>query len=231
VTSSPESTPTRVTLIRHGESNVTVERVIGGYRSCTGLSELGRLQCERLAERLRTTRELEADVLLTSNFARAIETAEIVRPAIGASEVSAPWPEFGEHDPGPDIDGMTFDAYVSRYGTPDWEADPHLELFPGGETTATFHDRVKRALSRLEVTFPGRHVVVCCHGGVVDAVFRHAAGLPATGGFALHTLNTSLTEFVAPTAADDRWRIIRYNDAAHLSGLPEATERTSTSAP
>ena len=27
-------------LIRHGESNVTVERILGGEKSCTGLSNL-----------------------------------------------------------------------------------------------------------------------------------------------------------------------------------------------
>jgi probable phosphoglycerate mutase len=220
-----ETSPTRVTLIRHGESNVTVDRVIGGHRSCTGLSDLGRLQSERLAARLERTGELTVDVLLTSNFARAIETAEIIRPAIGVSEVAAPWPEFGEHDPGPDIDGMTFDAYVSRFGIPDWDADPHLELFPGGETLAAFQQRVRTALDRLLTSFPGRHVAVSCHGGVVDAVFRHVIGLPGTGGFVLHTLNTSLTEFVAPTTPTDPWRVVRYNDAAHLAGLPDATRR------
>ena len=35
---------TRITLIRHGESNVTVQRIIGGHRTCTGLSDLGRRQ-------------------------------------------------------------------------------------------------------------------------------------------------------------------------------------------
>ena len=29
----------------------------------------------------------------------------------------------------------------------------------------------------------GQTVVVACHGGVVDAVFRHLLGMPMTGGF------------------------------------------------
>ena len=219
--------PTRITLIRHGESNVTVQRVIGGHRTCSGLSDLGRRQSEQLARRLGDSNELEADVLISSDFARAVETAEIVGPAIGITDIER-WSDFGEHDPGPEIDGMTFDAYVSRFGTPDWSGDPDVEIFPGGETTARFHTRVRDAVGRLLETHAGRHVAIACHGGVVDAVFRLALGQPATGGFALHTLNTSLTEFVSPASADETWRLVRYNDSAHLAGLPAATERAAT---
>lgn len=217
--------PTRITLIRHGESNVTVQRIIGGHRTCSGLSELGRRQSEQLAERFSEREELGADVLISSDFARAVETAEIIAPAIGLDDIDR-WPEFGEHDPGPEIDGMTFDAYVSQFGTPDWSGGPDVEIFPGGETAARFHARVRAALGRLVDTHAGAHVAIACHGGVVDAVFRKALDLPATGGFALHTLNTSLTEFVSPGEHDASWQLIRYNDAAHLAGLPAATERS-----
>jgi probable phosphoglycerate mutase len=118
------SASTTVVLIRHGESNVTVNRVIGGHRTCSGLSDLGRRQAERLRERLTSTGELPADVLIASNFPRAIETAEAIAPAFSCQgiEIDA---GFGEHDPGPDIDGMTFDAYVERFGTPDWTDPDH----------------------------------------------------------------------------------------------------------
>ena len=47
-----DTTPTRLILIRHGESRTTVDRVIGGPRTCSGLSDLGRRQTERLRDRL-----------------------------------------------------------------------------------------------------------------------------------------------------------------------------------
>ena len=225
-TSEADATPpeTRITFVRHGESNVTVERIIGGHRSCSGLSDLGRRQVQRLARRLAETRELDADVLLSSEFARAFETAEIIHPVLGsaADRKIERWAEFGEHDPGPDIDGMGFDAYVERFGTPDWD-DPDVDIFPGGETVAAFHARIGRALERLLAEFDGRHVVVACHGGVVDAVFRSTLATPMTGAFVLHTLNTSLTEFVAPTGQRSTWKLVRYNDTAHLAGLPAST--------
>jgi probable phosphoglycerate mutase len=215
--------PTSLILVRHGESNVTVNRVIGGYRSCSGLSELGRRQADRLRERLATTRELAADVLISSNFPRAIETAEAIAPAFGNPTIEID-PGFGEHDPGPEIDGMTFETYVERFGTPDW-TDPDVEVFPGGETVAAFHVRVGAALASTLEVHRGKSIVVACHGGVVDATFRHLLRTASTGSFELHTLNTSLTEFT--TAPSGEWRLKRYNDAAHLHGLPAETPRTT----
>ena len=220
---------TRLVLIRHGESKVTVERVIGGHRTCSGLSELGRRQAERLRTRLSETGELAGSVLYSSNFPRAVETAEIVASAISDEPVRIE-PGFVEHDPGPDLDGLPFDEYVERYGSPDWSGDPHHDVFPGGETIAEFHLRVGSTLRRVVDLHRGRRIVVACHGGVVDAVFRHLLGTSPTGGFDIWTTNTSLTEFVLPDTGGEagsdrptRVRLVRYNDAAHLAGLPTST--------
>jgi probable phosphoglycerate mutase len=220
VTSPPSTT---LVLVRHGESNVTVNRVIGGFRTCSGLSDLGRQQAARLCERLSSTAEVTADVLISSNFPRAIETAETISPAFGAPTIEID-PGFGEHDPGPEIDGMTFEGYVERFGTPDW-SDPHVDVFPGGETIAAFHARVGAALAATIETHRGRSIVIACHGGVVDATFRHLLRTASTGSFELHTLNTSLTEFTS--APSGEWRLKRYNDAAHLRGLPAETPRST----
>jgi len=53
--------------------------------------------------------------------------------------------------------------------------------------------------------------------------FRHALHAPTIGMFDLWTINTSITEFVVTTPG--RWRLVRYNDHAHLAGLPEETPR------
>ena len=219
--------PTTVVLIRHGESEVTVRRVIGGPRTCSGLSELGRRQAAALHDRLAASGELEPTVLLSSGYPRARETAETIAPAFGLPVVVDD--ALGEHDPGPDCDGLGFADFVDRFGMPDWETDPHGVTFPGGETVAEFHHRAGRAISRLVAEHAGGAIVVVCHGGVVDAAFRSLLRLPMTGGFDLHTLNTSLTEFTRiPTPGrTTRWRLVRYNDAAHLAGLPAETPRVA----
>lgn len=217
-----EFAPTRLVLVRHGESNTTVARVLGGPRTCTGLSPLGRRQAERLRDRIVDDGELSgATVLYSSEYPRAVETAEIIASALGL-EVQTDV-RFGEHDPGPDCDGLTFHEFVDRYGMPDWHGDPHAVRFPGGETLATFHHRVGAAVSDVVAANPGALIVVACHGGVVDASFRHLLRLPQVGGFELHTVNTSLSEFAQIESG--RWRLARYNDAAHLAGLPKETPR------
>lgn len=216
---------TSLVLVRHGESNVTVNRSIGGRRTCSGLSDLGRQQALRLRDRLSTTREFADAVLVSSDFARAIETAELIAPVLENSEFEVN-PGFGEHDPGPEIDGMSFAEYVDRFGTPDWAGDPHQDVFPGGgETVAQFHDRVARTLEVVLEQHRGRTVLVSCHGGVVDASFRRLLGLVPRGAFELHTVNTSITEFTS--TRDDTWRLLRYNDTAHLAGLPAETPRST----
>lgn len=211
-----ELPPTRLVLVRHGESMATVNRAIGGPRTCAGLSDLGRRQCDRLAARLAETRELGDVVLYASGYPRARETAERLVAALGGVEVRQD-DRWGEHDPGPDCDGLTFDEFVERHGTPDWESDPHSITFPGGETVAELHHRVGQAVRDVVADNIGGTIVVCCHGGVVNAVVRMALRTPPTGGFEMFTTNTSLTELVL--VRPGRWRLVRYNDSAHLAGL------------
>jgi len=208
--------PTVLVLIRHGESNSSVSRSIGGPRTCSGLSPLGREQCQQLAARLQVSGELAGARLYASHYRRAIETAELLAPALGAPEIVVD-DGFGEHDPGPDCDGLTFDAFVERHGMPDWESDPYGVTFPGGETVADHHHRVAQAIRRVCAEHVGEKIVVCCHGGVVSAAVRLALRAPMTGLFEMFTANTSLTELAL--VAPGRWRLLRYNDAAHLAEL------------
>ena len=214
---------TRLILVRHGESNTTVARRIGGFRTCTGLSPFGRLQTERLRDRWLGNPEFDADILIASQFPRAAETAAIIAPALGGLAVEIV-DSFGEHDPGEQCDGMTFADFVARYGERDWESDPYAVGFPGGETLAAFHLRIGEAISRTINLHEDKTVVIVCHGGVIDAALRQALRAPANGGFDVWTLNTSITEL--ELVRPGRWKIHRYNDHAHLSGLVEDTPRT-----
>ena len=207
---------TRLVLVRHGESRATIERFVGGPRSCTGLSDHGRLQVEALRNRLSAGHDVEATALFASNFPRALETANIIAPSVGSLPVSVD-SGWGEHDPGPDCDGMTYDEFIERYGVPRWDGDPHDVVYPGGETISQFHDRVMEALRRTVRQHEGGTVVIACHAGVIDAVMRNTLHMHQTGKFELHTQNTSLTELLHVQGS--KWRLLRYNDSAHLHGL------------
>lgn len=208
---------TRFVLVRHGESQVTVDRVVGGPRSCRGLSAHGRWQAERLRDRWAERPELRFDAVYSSAFPRARETAEIVRPALGVAEILVE-ADLGEHDPGPACDGLTYAQFEEKFGNPDWEADPYGVTFPGGETIAEFQLRVGSAVRRLCDRHPEATVAVFCHGGVIDTVLRQSLRSFGTGLFEIHTKNTSITEVELVRAG--RWRLVRYNDVAHLAVDP-----------
>ena len=217
------SSQTRIILVRHGESKVMVRRVVGGPRTCSGLSDLGREQASRLRDRWDSERWFEPDVLYASGYPRAIETAEIIRPSLGDLPVIVD-PGFGEHDPGEQCDGLTYDEFVERYPEASmwWDAnDPFVATFPGGETVAAFHYRVGQAVRRAIQANEGKTIVISCHGGVIDCIFRQFLRTPSIGMFQLHPLNTSVTEFTQ--IRPDKWQLERYNDHVHLAGLPTST--------
>ena len=207
---------TRLVLIRHGESRATVERFFGGPRTCTGLTEFGRSQAEALRDRLLVGRDVQATAVYSSKHSRAVETAQILSPALGSLSlgIDAGW---GEHDPGPEIDGMQYEDFVALYGVPRWDGDPHDIVFPGGETVAVFHNRVMDTLRSAVRQNVGGCVVVVCHAGVIDAVMRNTLHMHQTGKFELHTNNTSITELLHVQGS--KWRLVRFNDSFHLNGL------------
>ena len=211
---------TRLIYVRHGESNSTVARVIGGPRTCSGLSPLGVQQAQALRDRWTTAPEFTPDMVIASQFPRARQTAEIVAEAFGSPEIVTD-AGFGEHDPGEECDGMTMAAFVERWGTTSWEEDPFGVTFPGGETLAEFHFRVGTAVRRLVDTHPESTILIACHGGVIDTVLRQALKTAPTGSFNINTLNTSITEL--ELVRPNRWSLRRYGDTAHLHGLPAAT--------
>jgi probable phosphoglycerate mutase len=206
-------------LVRHGESNATVLRVAGGMAGCTGLSELGRQQSVALRDRWLANPEVKVDAVVSSDLPRALETAQIVAPAFGDLPIELDG-GLREMDPGPQCDGMPWTEIAASVEAGEWDADPYLYGFPGGETVAAFQYRAAAALSALARRHEGQTVVAFCHGGIVDVGIRLYLRTPFTGGFDLFTSNTSITELqhVSP-----RWRLLRYNDAAHLAGLPLAT--------
>jgi probable phosphoglycerate mutase len=213
---------TRLVLIRHGESVSSVQRTMGGPRTCGGLSPLGRKQADALAERLQRTGEVRADVLVSSAYPRAFETAEIVATGLDDPPILVV-EALGEHDPGEECDGRSWDDAIAEH-QPDWdhvwEHDPYASGFPGAESIGEFHHRVATALYELLREHPDRTLVIVCHGGVIDRILRILLRLPFTGSFELNTLNTSLTEL--SLIRPGRWRLLRYNDAAHLEGLAES---------
>ena len=112
----PEEGATRIVLVRHGEAECNLNRVVGGRKGCTGLTDLGARQVAALADRLYESGELrEATALYSSVLPRATETAERLRPVVGPGPTAlGPVRERGdlcELHPG-ECDGMEWNDVV-----------------------------------------------------------------------------------------------------------------------
>lgn len=210
---SPPPT-TRVVLIRHGEAQAAIDNIVAGHNACTGLSALGRRQAEALRDRLSTTGELaDATVLYSSVLPRAIETAEIIAPALdGLDGVSVKQDcDLCELHTGDVADGLTWAEAQERFPWPG-DNNPDVEWAPGGETLSRFKKRVETSVRRLATEHEGSTVVAACHGGIIAWSMIQLIG--RTGPVNFNPTNTSITEW---HVTGDDWTLHRYNDAAHLN--------------
>ena len=208
---------TQLYLIRHGEAISAVEQTIGD----TSLTPLGIKQAERLRDRLAATGEISADVLISSTFKRARQTAEIIAPALDLPIVFDD--EVQELRDGA-AEGMRFDEYRKKFGRVDFDVNPFKHVAPGGENWGEFMLRVSNALYRITHEYEGKTIVIVCHGGIIDGSFLYFFGINTLqlprAGFDTH--NTSITAWEKMTTPYDktpRWRLKIYNDTFHLRDL------------
>ncbi|MCL4422145.1 MAG: histidine phosphatase family protein [Actinobacteria bacterium] len=219
-------------MVRHGESVANVLGVIAGPKGCAGLSPHGIHQAEALRERLARTGEISSPagsdpgnvaalpsgiVLQTSILPRAIETARILAPVLGvqqdAIEQDCGWCEL---HPGV-ADGLSLHELEDLYGAPDMIGNPDRPLAPGAESWTSFRSRVMSTIDRVVSSNAGAILVVVCHAGVIEASLLGLLGVAgASTRIGMRPANCSLTEWEL-SGSDHRWRLVRYNDAAHLA--------------
>jgi probable phosphoglycerate mutase len=203
-------------LIRHGEALGAVNNIIGN----TALSPLGVLQAERLRDRLAATGEINADVLISSTFKRARQTAEIIAPALELpivfdDEVQELRDGVGE--------GMHIREYRAKYGEVNFRETPFRQVAPAGENWGQFVLRVSTALDRFIHEYDGKTIVIVCHGGVIGVSFLYFFGTGSLqypqAGF--DTSNTSITHWTRRSISGKpaRWRLKCYNDDMHLRDI------------
>ena len=208
------ATGTRIVIVRHGEAWCNLEQFVGGPKSCRGLTPRGIRQAQVLRDRLLRTGELaEPGAIWTSTLPRAIETAEIIAEGFPLVRVQRSR-GLDERDAG-EADGLFWREIPERYGRSSTPGDePHQPLAPGGESWVTFIDRAEAELARIARRHSGALTLVVAHGGIIDASIIRFLNLPEHGSqIRLHAEHTSITEW---HYTGRRWRLVRYNDAAHL---------------
>ncbi|MEQ7009461.1 histidine phosphatase family protein [Actinopolymorpha sp. B17G11] len=190
-----------------------------------GLSDEGREKAERLRDRLAATGEL-ADVtrLLSSNARRAIETAQVISPALGDLE---PEPDCGFCEPhSGECDGMVVEEWLATLAQErlaNWS--PYAPKSPGGESYREGIERAARTFIEAVLANEGGTVVIVTQTVPLRASLWAFLSLPFHAEYLYPEItDTGITEWIAdgwlPDTGQMKARLVRYNDHAHL--LPNA---------
>jgi probable phosphoglycerate mutase len=189
----------------------------------TRLSPLGIKQAERLRDRLDATREIHADVLISSTMNRAQHTAEIIAPALG---LPITFDEEVEEWRDGNYENMTQEERQVQFKNAPLAEWPYIRIAPGAETWAEFNLRMGTALHRITQEHEGKTIVLVCHGGIIDGSFQlffELSTLQFPRALLGGTRNTSITHWRKDTSEEygipPTWFLESYNDAMHLRDI------------
>lgn len=220
----PGAPPTRLLLVRHGETDHTTERRFsGGLAGANpGLNDIGRAQVQATAAWMASAAE-QIDVVLASPVRRTRESAEILAEALGQHEVLLD-DGFAEMEFGT-WDGMTF-AEVWENHQPDMEAwFGSLEVAAGGgESFLTVQERVLAGLDRVLTQYAGKTIAVVSHVTPIKTLVAHALAAPLTSLYRLELSPASLTAvnwYLGGPDGDEPMGSLRaFNTRPGADGLP-----------
>jgi broad specificity phosphatase PhoE/ribonuclease HI len=208
-----QGTPTRMLLLRHGQTPLSVDRRYSGLGDVT-LTELGVRQAEAAAKRIAALEDLGESVhVVSSPLMRATQTAQRVADALGVRVETHR--ELREADFG-EWEGLTFAEAAQR--------DPELHRRwlrnasvrpPGGESFDEVYRRVRRACSDVIARYGGETVVIVSHVTPIKSLLRYALDVGPSLLYRLHLDLASLS--IADFYPDGNASVRLINDTSHLS--------------
>lgn len=195
-------------LVRHGQTPTT-GRVLPGRAPGLHLSEIGRDQAVRVAERLEG---LQVDALVSSPLERAQETASPSAARLALNVV------VDEGLSECDFGRWTGRKLTSLYGLKAWrevQQSPSTFRFPEGESFAEAQARLVEAVTRLRR--PDGLIVCFSHADPIKLLLNHLLGSPLDHVQRLHvdTGSISVVEWTDDTP------LVRTINSTHgsLAGL------------
>jgi broad specificity phosphatase PhoE/ribonuclease HI len=206
-------TPTRIVLVRHGATEMTVQGRYSG-RGDVALSHTGQLQAAATAARL-TTVVSEVAAVVSSPLSRCVATAELIAADTRASVHIMPGLiecDFGEWE------GRTFAEVREGWGDEldNWLASPAVAP-PGGESFQDVSVRVRAVVAELLERYPGQTVIAVSHVTPIKLILRDAL---AAGDALLYRLFLDPAGIsIVDTWPDGGVSVRTVNDTAHLSAL------------
>ena len=213
----PTNQPTRICLVRHGETEWNAERRIQGQIDI-GLNETGIRQAHAAGAWLKRAGIV---ALYSSDLKRAWTTAEAIGEALDLVPQSVP--EMRERRYGV-FEGLTYDEARTRYpeGYGAFEGRNADYAFETGESLVTMFARVTGKLQEIAAAHAGQNVVVVLHGGVLDVINRFVRGnsLEMPRDFLIPNAGINWISTVDGVWALDSWAETGHLEPGALDELP-----------
>ncbi len=204
----PTSGPTRICLVRHGETEWNAARRIQGQIDI-GLNETGMQQVEAAGRWLKGAGIV---ALYSSDLKRAWTTAQAIGAALGLEAQAVP--EMREHRYGV-FEGLTYDEARTNHpaGYAAFEGRNADYDFEGGESLRAMYARVTGKLQEIAAAHAGQNVLVVLHGGVLDIInrFVRGNGLEAPRDFLIPNAGINWV-----SVSEGRWHLDHWGETAHL---------------
>jgi broad specificity phosphatase PhoE/ribonuclease HI len=211
----PNSTPTRLIMLRHGVTEYTLAKRFAG-RSDLDLLDEGRTQAEQAAERIARLGPVNA--VVSSPLRRTRQTAQVVADRLGVDmnmdldiEIED---GFAETDFG-DWDGHTYPEVEAGWPgeLAKWLNDPAVAP-PGGESFEAVTRRVRRARDRVLAAHADETVVVVTHVSPIKILVRLALDAPPSALHRMYLAPASIS--VVDYYPDGPVTLRSFNDSAQL---------------
>ena len=204
------SAPTRLCVVRHGETAWNAEHRVQGQLDVP-LNAVGQAQAQAVAKAL----DREAfDAVYSSDLQRARQTAEPSAKALGREVVAQA--ALRERHYGI-FERLTY-AEVKVKFPQDFARflahDPEFS-FQTGEALKDFSARSVAAIRQIAERHPGGRVLVFTHGGVLDMLYRDVTGLGLRAPRDFGIPNAGLNRLELRSGG---WQILAWADTAHLEG-------------
>ncbi len=210
----PTEEATRLILVRHGETERTVQKRYSG-RGDVPLTERGRAQARATAARVAVLAPSVAAVV-SSPLSRCTATAEAVAAQVGN-------PPVRTDDDLIECDFGVWEGHTFAEVREGWAAELDAWLAstrvapPKGESFVTVAERTGRAVDRLRSAYPGETVVVVSHVSPIKLVLRDAL---AAGDAFLHRLYLDTAGISVLDLYPDGGVAVRsVNDTSHLTDV------------
>ncbi|GAA2651474.1 histidine phosphatase family protein [Streptomyces aculeolatus] len=209
---------TELVFVRHGQAQCNADGLVGGPRTCTGLTNLGYAQVEQAAGRLVAEHSKQPfDLVYTGPRIRLAQTGEIIGRTLRipvSTDERLDGPIHG------DADGKPWAAVkTAADGGP--HAHPDQQWAAGSDTWNGYLERASAFLRDIIDGLQGQRILFAAHGETVITAHTLLLDIPigSPAGFTVDHASITRWQQHHNRLGQTRWMLDRHNDTEHLVSL------------